>query len=341
MDELPSSLSSLLEEARSAHDPSAEDARRVARALSVAIPGFAVSALGASSGLAGVDASAQAAAQAASTVSQSAVASKGVFAGLASMKWLGLLIVVGGLGTMATVRDRPSEHAEAKPHGAEQTLALDQNTAHTESATKRSGASASAGEPGPQAAPAATPVMGYASNEAADTQEHASSSRPVPTRDDGSVPGVPPQGAEPSRRTLTILSKAARTRKPASSASSESATHTAERSAVASPARGPSGQAEPIAEAPADMVTADELALIRQAAEALRHEQPARALQLLEQHAARFPRGALLQERVGMVVVALCQQGRFSEAEPLREHFLENAPKSPLAGRIVRACAGP
>ena len=216
MDELPSSLASLLDEARSAHDPSAEDARRVARALSVAIPGFAASALGGSSGLAGVDASAQAVAQAASTVSQSAVASKGVFAGLASMKWLGLLIVMGGLGTMATVQDRPSEHAEAKPHGVEQTLALNQSAPHT--SRRPSGLSrSSAGEPGRQAAPTATPVMGSASNEAADTQEHASSPRPVPTRDDGSVPGVPPPGAEPSRGTLTILSKAARTRKPATS----------------------------------------------------------------------------------------------------------------------------
>jgi hypothetical protein len=86
------------------------------------------------------------------------------------------------------------------------------------------------------------------------------------------------------------------------------------------------------------VTTSEELLLIRQAARALGEQQPALALQMLERHAERFPHGSLQQERAGMLVIVLCQQGRFAEAEPLRERFLAEVPHSPVAARIMRAC---
>jgi hypothetical protein len=84
----------------------------------------------------------------------------------------------------------------------------------------------------------------------------------------------------------------------------------------------------------------DELPLIHQATQALRDHRTELALQLLGRHAARYPEGALAQERAGLTVLALCQQGRAAEAAPLRDRFLAETPDSPLAGRVRRACAG-
>jgi hypothetical protein len=81
-----------------------------------------------------------------------------------------------------------------------------------------------------------------------------------------------------------------------------------------------------------------ELALIRAAVAALRDHDPALARQLLEQHAAGFPEGMLKQERVGMTLVALCEQGKLAEARSLRDRFLAENPDSPLAARVRNAC---
>lgn len=93
---------------------------------------------------------------------------------------------------------------------------------------------------------------------------------------------------------------------------------------------------------PASAPTAsEELLLIRQADRALRDRRPEAARQILERHAMRFPSGILTQEREGLVVIALCQEGRISEAYALRTRFLVRAPNSPLAARVRAACAEP
>ena len=86
---------------------------------------------------------------------------------------------------------------------------------------------------------------------------------------------------------------------------------------------------------------AEELLLIRQAAQALRDQQPALALTLLQSHAERFASGILVQERSGLTVIALCALGRLDEGRALQAQFLASSPNSPLAGRVRVACEAP
>jgi hypothetical protein len=83
---------------------------------------------------------------------------------------------------------------------------------------------------------------------------------------------------------------------------------------------------------------AAELALIEGAQTALRAHAPDRALRFLNEHAARFPKGALGEERYGLRAIALCNLGR-SEAVALATRFLVDHPASPLAGPVRDACA--
>jgi len=46
-------------------------------------------------------------------------------------------------------------------------------------------------------------------------------------------------------------------------------------------------------------------------------------------------------ERIGMLVVTLCEQGKLSEARPLRARLLSEAPDNLLADRMATACDRP
>lgn len=63
------------------------------------------------------------------------------------------------------------------------------------------------------------------------------------------------------------------------------------------------------------------------------------ALELLDEHERRFPRGSLAQERAAARVFSLCRAGRPLEARAHAERFLRTAPASPVAPRIRRSCA--
>jgi hypothetical protein len=104
--------------------------------------------------------------------------------------------------------------------------------------------------------------------------------------------------------------------------------------------RGAASPATTAASAPpaARATTSEELPLIRRAAEALRDHDPALARQLLDQHEVRFPDGALKQERLGMKLVALCEEDKLAEASALRDRFLAENPDSPMAARVQQAC---
>jgi hypothetical protein len=88
MDELDKSLATLIDDARTAHDPSAADARRVGAALGLVVPGLA-----ASSAL--FSGAAHAATEVASQAAVSATAVKGAWlASVSTAKWLGVAVVV-------------------------------------------------------------------------------------------------------------------------------------------------------------------------------------------------------------------------------------------------------
>jgi hypothetical protein len=81
-----------------------------------------------------------------------------------------------------------------------------------------------------------------------------------------------------------------------------------------------------------------EVHLLEDADSALRRGDGAGALAKLNEHASKFPGGALRQEREGMTVVALCQAGRQAEGRAAAERFLTRSSKSALASRIRAAC---
>jgi len=90
------------------------------------------------------------------------------------------------------------------------------------------------------------------------------------------------------------------------------------------------------------MATADALAietsLILGAKSAMRSNDAARALSLLDEHQRRFPRGTLAQERSAERIVALCGLGRSREAHDEASRFLANWPHSPLAEGARASC---
>jgi len=61
-------------------------------------------------------------------------------------------------------------------------------------------------------------------------------------------------------------------------------------------------------------------------------------LRILEDHARRFPNGALAEERDAARVLALCDLQRLDEARDVARRFLREHPRSPLAPRVAHAC---
>lgn len=266
MDELPAGLNALLLEARSAHDPRPEDARRVAAALGATIVGFQPIMLDPAT---------------AATAGPSSGPLVG-FGGVA--KSVGLLVVVTAVGgAIATWRSLP-EYAVPRSRAA---------MTHIQS---------------PPVRPSPRP--------------------PAPMEPESALVVERDEQTSPSTSVATVE------RSPRGGS---------RKSAVATPSRTDSQRDAPSLAAPRPepaSSASEELLLIREATRALRDHRLATARQMLEQHAMRFPAGILMQEREGLTVIALCLEGRLSEARPLRASFLANAPTSPLAARVRSACAG-
>ncbi|AKF11516.1 tetratricopeptide repeat protein [Sandaracinus amylolyticus] len=80
---------------------------------------------------------------------------------------------------------------------------------------------------------------------------------------------------------------------------------------------------------------AAEMRLVQEA-RAMVATEPAVALSLLEQHRARFPDGALREEREVYAIEALAALGRTDEVERRYLEFREDFPESPLTERVQR-----
>jgi Outer membrane lipoprotein len=83
----------------------------------------------------------------------------------------------------------------------------------------------------------------------------------------------------------------------------------------------------------------EESVAVLEARSALRSGDAARSLALLEQARARFPRGALGQEREALTIQALAQSGDHASARRRAEAFLRAHPQSPYVAdvRLVAA----
>jgi hypothetical protein len=79
-----------------------------------------------------------------------------------------------------------------------------------------------------------------------------------------------------------------------------------------------------------------EAELLEQARSALKSD-PARALARANQHAARFPGGALVQEREVIAIKALRQLGRTAEADRRAEVFAKAFPGSAFGRKLKPA----
>lgn len=87
-------------------------------------------------------------------------------------------------------------------------------------------------------------------------------------------------------------------------------------------------------EASADDIAA-EVALLREAKLAA----PARRLELLREHARRFPTGAFAAERGLLEVETRCDLGETAAARALAARFAQRFPGSPLTARVARICS--
>jgi TolA-binding protein len=83
---------------------------------------------------------------------------------------------------------------------------------------------------------------------------------------------------------------------------------------------------------------AEETTLLRAAHDAIAAGDPARALRLLDEHAARFPNSALEPERSAERVFAYCAAQDTAYARAAASSFLAAHPTGPLAMRVRSSC---
>jgi hypothetical protein len=81
-----------------------------------------------------------------------------------------------------------------------------------------------------------------------------------------------------------------------------------------------------------------ELELISAVQAALRDRRPARALELVDRHAALYPQGQLETERLAADAIAACQSGNEARGRRAARLFLQRDPTSALAARVRSAC---
>lgn len=88
-----------------------------------------------------------------------------------------------------------------------------------------------------------------------------------------------------------------------------------------------------------DDTLAEELRLVNSARRSLAAGQPQAALRALDEHARRFPRGQLVEERDVARALARCAQTPSSERIAVAEAFAAAHPRSPAIARVRHACA--
>ena len=308
MSELPPNIRKFLDEAKSAHDPSAAAPARVwsdlGGRLGVPLPPLPP--------VAPVAPSAPV-----STLAQTAsvgtkLATKTALAKLLS----GALLVVAG-GTAVGTFDRV--------------------VAHTDAPVATSAAAASVSTPvAPARAPISpvSPVSPVAAAEQATplASSSPSASAPAPAPED--TPAPSPVSARPSAQPVT----------PRGSSLSSSAggwDGLAGLNGTTADAGEAPGSAGPAAlTTPNAGTLSGELTLLRDAEAALGRGDATQALADTDEHARLYPTGTLRQESMATRALALCVLKRPAEAKSLAVTLAGEAPRSPYADRLRASCAG-
>jgi hypothetical protein len=195
------------------------------------------------------------------------------------------------------------------------------------------------------APPPAAPLEAPASGEIAADR--------TPAAQPSAAPGEPTRAAEPAAGHATARTSAATTKRPSRQASTKPASSAARsRSAEAAQTLEPTAAAQPSAESAAKedaepiaeeakpaakpvlpppaapgAAPLSEADLLYGARKALRNE-PAAALRLLDEHAARFQGGLLAPEREVLAIEALRNLGRTAQATKRLQQFKARYPKS-------------
>jgi tetratricopeptide (TPR) repeat protein len=103
----------------------------------------------------------------------------------------------------------------------------------------------------------------------------------------------------------------------------------------------PERSAAPPAETKRDNEIRQEVALLSRAQAALSRGRPQEALSALSEHAQRFPRGILTEERVATRARTLCALGRMQEAQAELKRMQKLNPGSAYLARARESCGLP
>jgi hypothetical protein len=82
----------------------------------------------------------------------------------------------------------------------------------------------------------------------------------------------------------------------------------------------------------------EERAILARASAALRGGDADGALAAVAEHAKKFPKGLLVEERSATKVLGLCAAGKVAQGEKARDAFLDRWPRSVHAARVQAAC---
>lgn len=138
-------------------------------------------------------------------------------------------------------------------------------------------------------------------------------SRPQPSRPESTIPAPPATSSEPPAIPSTTP--------------------------IVAPLRPAEKSLRPTASASTSTSTLDEeLALLAQADASLRRGDATKALTQLDEHARRFPKSSVKEERDVERVLALCAAGRSPEARREADAILKAHPSSPYTARLRASC---
>ncbi|WP_437969365.1 hypothetical protein WMF04_08730 [Sorangium sp. So ce260] len=323
MDELEAGERALLDALRDADEPTDDDRRRMRAAVwaRVGLAGTAAAAVTASAtSAAGAGAAGHAVGPAAASVTASAstaVAKGAAVTLLGAPLKIGLATLVVGLATGAALYfpfPAPGDAPEA-PRALEAARIADQvpRTPH---------AAAPSGAPSDTAPPPAEAGASAEADAAAEANEPARAAASA----EASAPASAPASAEASAPARAGASAVRASAAPAAG------------SATRAPASRPPPPGAGAAAGPGSEGLDAEIALLRDAQQALQAGQFAQALAKLNEHASRYPRGVLSTEREASRAIALCRSGRAASGRAIAARLLARSPGSPLATRVRAAC---
>ena len=301
MSDLGPDARSFLDSVRDADDPSAADATRVRAGIALRLGVAAAAGTAATLGAKGASAGVGASAGAGASAGVGASAGAGGGAGAGAGAGAG----VGSAGAASVATAATGSALAVKVFVALAVVSM-------------VGASGVALRPTPPTAPT-RPMVAASASVTKDARDRLSGAV-APTGDGAlkpsDLPAVPPTAPPAEPRSASSPST------PSTPASPAVAVRSAPR----------------VAASAAPDTLFEEAALIRAANTALSSGDSTTALARLDDHAARFPRGALSEERSATRVHALCAAGRVTDARTAATAFVAAHPRSALAPAVRRSC---